>query len=336
MDLEIRQIQSLREFYQALELLRRTFENEIATRGINTAIIRRATNMLRRFLPLLWLFFSKVHHITDLFWVNFVCVRNGMVVVNLTVHRMKLYDKNQWLLSNAAKHSEYQPKGFEIVGKSRRILRLACEHAKKMGAECIFADVRSDNYFVLKLLKSFGFKPTGITVYFKKDDGIIIIPQASPFVARIAKIGELKQVWEFQRTIDSINSEISNPIQPQMALIITGILQKILCCIANRYNYHLIAEIDGRLVGVLQIYAGQQSCHRLKMIVHPDYHGQAETTLIEKATAVLKKHGTEGIILKLGNPSQKQIYAIKNSGFRIIRCYHRLGLKFSHGSKCDD
>lgn len=335
MDLEIRKIQSLKEFHQTLELLRRTFEGEIATRGINTAIIRRTTNILRRFLPLLWLF-SKVHYITDHFWVNFVCVQKGIVLGNLTIHRMKLYDKNQWLLSNAAKHSEYQPEGFGIVGKSRRILRLACEHAKKMGAKWIFAYVRSNNYFVLKLLKSFGFKPIGITIYFKKDDGIAIIQKTSKFVARIAKIGNLKQISEFQRAIDSINSEILNPIQTQIALIITGIRQKILRWFAKQYSYHLIAEIDGRLVGVLQIYAGQQSCHRLKMIVHPDYHGQVETTLIKKATAVLKKHGTESIILKICNPSQKQIHALKHSGFRIIRCYHRLGLKFSPGSKCDD
>ena len=324
---QIRQMRIAEDFQPVMEMVIKTFEPVLTVKGLEPQQVQNAVTKLT---PILWILdrFRIIHR----FWADFVYVDGGEIMGVLTVKRISLGDKQRWLLCNASAHPTLKPKGFELIGKAQKLFKTAITHAQKMGAEWIFADVRTDNPFAYKFLTHQGFIQVSENLYFRKDDNVFLKQTNADVSVRICKLQDSWRVWNFKRTTSSMNAPIFNDDKKSVASWIADCgVQTIKHRLARQEVHCLAAETKGRLVGILQLtFARKESLsHQLEMTVHPDWHGRVEPILIYEAGALLKERLSKSIVLRVQNPSSEQMFILKQLGFRVVLNYHRLGLRLA-------
>jgi GNAT superfamily N-acetyltransferase len=297
-------------------LIEKSFANDLDRSGQSAL---RELRWLSRFKPILWWmdYFSADY--TD-FLSGFVWEEDGKLVGNVTINRTSVGSR-RWLVSNLAVSEDYQGRG---IGRS--LMDASLELVKEYNGLSISLQVRADNLPAKRLYQSLGFKEISGTTHLQigrvpRIRGIYQLPQLPPGVrlrphdfnsqdagraydlASAATPPAAQKEWPLYRRNFQLGSQerINNFFRPLIGI---------------GPSAHWVIEEGQRFVGLMNIQPGFfKQMHQLRLIVHPDWRGHLEKTVIGRALDYLYPWRNRGITIRHAADHIEAIEAYKEFGF---------------------
>lgn len=304
----LRPMEPSRDLRQVAALIEEAFADQLDLRGQEAL---RELKTMSRLGPLLWLLdrLSPEFHET---FSGFVWVEEGYVVGNVTVNRPN-WRSQRWFISNVAVERAYQGRGI-----ARELMQAAIGMALDRGGESVTLQVRADNAPALKLYRDLGFEELmGTTELQLNRVGQVTFVPAEGFPLRQRDYNEWHKEYELAQAATPAGEQRARPIREKDFRKRVGdrVVDWLRDAFAGQRTHRLAVDEGDRFIATLTVRASWWRGHSLKMMVHPDYRGLIEETLVTQALALLGNYPRQGVAAKISASHQEAIETLKRYGF---------------------
>jgi ribosomal protein S18 acetylase RimI-like enzyme len=313
----LRPVDPSRDMGQVAALMEEAFASNL-TRQSREAL--RELKIMSYFGPFLWLLDRTNPQFHETFQ-GFVWIENGRVVGNVNVGRIGSYSP-RWLISNVAVRPNHQGRGI-----AHHLVQAAIDLAREHGGEWAILQVHTDNAPARRLYQGLGFEQiTAVTeLHLGRARPIAFPPLKDPstgseqgFVLRRRNYSEWRKEYKLALAATSKEAQWLNPLHAHQFMI--GLDQRLSrwlsSLIAGRKEHRLAVEEGDRFAATLAVQASRwRGEHSLELMVHPDYRGQLEEMLINKALGILGGYPKRGVAVSHPAEHQEAIEALKLRGF---------------------
>jgi ribosomal protein S18 acetylase RimI-like enzyme len=303
----LRRLQSGRDLRAVADLIEEAFAREMDSTGRAALRELRLTSYWGAVLP-----FSSIEGALP--FSGFVWVEDGDIVGNVTLQRSNAFPK-RWFISNVAVKRRYRGRGI-----GRELVAAAIDEARLHGGQEVTLQVRASNAPAIHLYHSLGFEDRTATTYLKLERVGPVEPATLPGVLlrpRCADDG--RRIYELVRAATPPGERRESPVREQDYRLGFGQrLAETLDKLLGGPVYHrLVAEAQGRLAGIIVVKRARwHGHHRLRMKVHPDYHGQLEKPLVSHGLALLQQAPDRPTFVKHSADHRAGVAAFKSYGFQ--------------------
>ena len=278
----LRPFNPLRDIRPVTELIELSFAQDLDPSS------RQMLNEMRTLAwllgPLFWLLNRIDSPLTDILG-GYVWVEEGTIIGNVTVHR-RYKGRKGWFISNLAVHPHHRRKGI-----AHRLTMEGIQLAKSRAAQRVSLEVRANNARAQKLYEKLGFAKVDSVSRMKLErvSSVDLVPSGE-YEIRTARADEWRKVYQLTQDTLSPGAREITPVKEEDHRL--NFAQRLVSSIGNllkgRMVHRWAAVRDDRFVGLIAVHTGGLLLpHSLTMMVHPDYRGKVEETLLAKALLTL-------------------------------------------------
>lgn len=250
---------------------------------------------------------------------GFVWVDHGKVVGNTTVSR-SAFGSRHWFISNVAVSKTHRGRGY-----ARQMMDAALEFVKEMNGYSISLQVRRGNTHAIKLYQSMGFKSVTSTSHFflpQVDTVAPATPLPGGLTFREHNLTPQDSYAAFLLARETVPALVQREVplhQSQYRLGTDVTFNNFWRSMAGQgqSKYWVLEEKPGKFVATLNVQAGLwNSDHKLSFMVHPDWWGKLEETLLNIGLEHLKTCPRKRIIVEHSEYHPDAISALLKAQFK--------------------
>jgi ribosomal protein S18 acetylase RimI-like enzyme len=313
----LRPMDPMKDLRGIADLIEQAFAGELDRSGQSAL---RELRWLSRVRPILW-WMTYTNTDYSSFLSGFVWEEANKIVGNITVNRVSPGSR-RWLITNVAVAGPYQGRGI-----ARGLMYAALELVNEYNGSSVSLQVRADNKPAKHLYESLNFKEiSGTTyLYLKRIPSIettLSLPRMPTGVMlrqRNFSSGDARRAYNLSSAAMPLAAQKEWPLRqnnfrlsPQTQ--ISGFFQRFLG--AGSPNYWVI-EDGQRFVGLVDIQPGLfGQSHRIYLVVHPDWRGVLERSLISRAFLYLSPWSKNGVLVRHPADHTEAIETFKEFGFQ--------------------
>jgi GNAT superfamily N-acetyltransferase len=312
----LRPMDPMQDLRGVADLIEKAFASELDNSGQSAL---RELRWLSRLKPVLWwMVYANADH-TD-FLSGFVWEENNEIVGNITVNRSSPGSR-RWLISNVAVAEAYQGRGI-----ARSLMYAAIELAREYNGLSISLQVRADNAPAKHLYQSLNFKEISGTSYLHlKQIPNLAMPPPLPRLPtgvmlrqRNFSSADARRAFNLASASMSLTAQKEWPLRQNKFRLssqaqIGGFFRRL---IGSGSAAYWVIEDGRRFVSLVDIQPGVfGQPHRIYLVVHPDWRGVLERSLISRALAYLSPWRRNGIMVKHPSDHLEAIESFKEFGF---------------------
>lgn len=313
----LRPMDPLKDLRGIADLIEEAFAGELDGSGQSAL---RELRWLSRLKPILW-WMTYINNDYSTYLSGFVWEEHNKIVGNITVNRISPGSR-RWLITNVAVAESYQRRGI-----ARGLMYAALELVNEYNGSSVSLQVRADNIPARHLYEALNFREiSGTTYLYSKRVPLIETSQALPPLPtgvmlrqRNFSSGDARRAYNLTSAAMPLAAQKEWPLRqnnfrlsPQTQ--ISGFFQRLLG--AGPPTYWVI-EDGQRFVGLVDIQPGLfGQTHRIYVVVHPDWRGVLERSLISRAFLFLSSWRKNGIIVRHPADHVEAIEVFKGFGFQ--------------------
>jgi len=256
---------------------------------------------------------------------GYVWEDEGRVVGNATITALPGH-RDIWVLANVAVHPDYRRRGI-----GRALVEGSLALARSQGAEVVTLEVEHSNLPAQRIYRRLGFQMVEGVVDLIRDRVEKVTPPLLPPQLRWRELGEGEGArrYELYRASYPPSREKLRPLRTadfRMApeRMLTDRLGAILWGPALR---RWALEEGGRLAAILTLSGLRRPPRRLEMVVHPNYLGVLESTLVGQGLHILASYPPAEVTASAFLSHPQALEALKSHGFREVRVMEQLELR---------
>ncbi len=292
----LRPMDPMRDLIRVADLIEEAFADDLDRSGQSAL---RELRWLSRLRPILWwmVTFSPAH--SD-FLSGFVWEEEGKIIGNITVNQTSPGSR-RWLISNVA-----VAKGYRGRGIGRGLMYAALELIKEYRGRSVALQVRADNEPASHLYKSLQFKLISGTasLRFKRVPQVEVYPFPPGVTLRPRRFDSMdtRQAYQLSGAATPPAAQKEWPLRHSRFRLggsewIKSFFQQLVG--SGPLTYWVVEEKGGRFVSTVNILPGVLGkCHRIELVVHPDWRGRLEKPLISRALNFLYPWRKRNICIK--------------------------------------
>ncbi len=309
------------------ELLELVFEEELESKGLEMKNVFDEYKSLLPFFKIMGLFNKDFKHTLDGFVIE---NSEGRIIASVNLS----YSIYHWEISMVATHPDYRRKGL-----ARKLVTLAVDHAKELGAKLCVLEVKDINRPAYNLYKSLEFVHYDSVSRYKleheKLSSIvpIILPKGYDFgeLKRNKKTNQSRYELDIRSTPEE--TQIFQPIskkkyhKPLLIRLIRPLVKLFIKMKISQWTIHR----EDALIGTLYVYLARKegSPHRVELMLDPDHRELLTKPLLTYGLIYVKNNFTfkQNTIVELRTSDEDQKTVCLDYDFTIIETVHLLGLK---------
>lgn len=306
----------LKDLRGVANLIEEAFADDLDRSGQSAL---RELRWLSYMKPILWwmVVFSSDHN--D-FLSGFVWEEDRKIVGNITVNRTAPGSR-RWLISNLAVAKNYRGRSI-----ARGLMYAGIELVREYNGTSVSLQVRSDNAPAKHLYESLKFREISGTTHLRLNripriDRQDLPPLPKEVTIRPRRFDSIDARQSYQLASAAVPPEVQRewPLRQSRFRLdgqeqwLTNFFQKI---IGGGSAMYWVVENGHSFVATLNVQPGiLGKLHQIELIVHPDWRGYLEKTLIGRALNYLYGWQGTGITLKHPADHTQAIQAYKEWGF---------------------
>lgn len=311
----LRPMDPLKDLRGVADLIEEAFASDLDRSGQSAL---RELRWLSYMGPVLWwmVYLSPDH--SD-FLSGFVWEENKKIVGNITINRTAPGSR-RWLISNVAVSKSYRRRGI-----ARGLMYAAIELVKEYHGSSVSLQVRADNTAAKKLYQSLNFKEISGTTYLAvrrvppvNSDEELVLPKGVTLRSQNGSSTDTRQAYDLAVSTMPISAQKEWPLrQRQFQISDKERLSNNFRWLVGAGNpVHWGVEDGQRFVGLVHVQPGLfKEPHRIELIVHPDWRGYLEKSLIARALRYLSPWRNKAVTIKHPANHVEAVESYKEYGF---------------------
>ena len=310
------------------KLLDIVFEDILQKKGLAVKTIFEEYKTLYPFIKILSLFDKNYKHVLDGFVIE---NEKGQIVASVNVGYSM---GNKYEIAMVATHPDYRRKGF-----ARKLVNLAIDHTKNLGAKICALEVLDINEPAYNLYKNLGFIHFDSTTRQKlqseklKEISMITLPKE--YESRSLNRNKKNNLERYELDLLVTPKEVQDfvPVRRskyQRPLLIR-IIRPFARLIIKPKSKTWMIYMEDSLVGTINVNIGRKEGkpHRLEMMIHPKHSGKLAEPILTMGLDFIKENDefNQNTIVEFRSSELEQKKACEKYGFITVETMHLLGLK---------
>ncbi|MCB0155211.1 MAG: GNAT family N-acetyltransferase [Anaerolineae bacterium] len=313
----LRAMDPMKDLRGVADLIEKAFASELDRSGQSAL---RELRWLSRLKPLLWwMVYANADH-SD-FLSGFVWEEDNQIVGNITVNRTSPGSR-RWLISNVAVAEAYQGRGI-----ARTLMLAGIELAREYNALSVSLQVRADNAPARHLYETLNFQEISGTTHLHLGhisqtatvQPMPRLPTGIMLRQRNFSSADARRAYNLATAAMPLNVQKEWPLRQNNFRLssqarISGFFRGV---VGSGPPAYWIMEDGQRFVSLIDIQPGLfGQPHRIYLVVHPDWRGVLERSLISRALIYLSPWRKSKVLVKHPSDHIEAIETFKEFGFR--------------------
>ncbi len=309
----LRPMEPMKDLAGVADLIEEAFADDLDRSGQSAL---RELRWLSRLKPVLWWMVTFSPDYSD-FLSGFVWEENGKIVGNITVNRTSSVSR-RWLISNLAVAKNYRGRGI-----ARGLMYAALELVEEYHGSSVSLQVRADNEPARHIYKSLRFEViSGVAhLELKRVPKVEVLPLPRGVVLRPRNFNwqDDRHAYELASAATPASKQKEWPLRQSRFHLGTGERLKRSFCqiISGGLSAYWVVEDGHHFVAMVNIepnILGQN--HQVEMVVHPNWRGTLEKSLISQVLHQLYRWRKRTVVIKQSIDHVEAIETYKEFGFR--------------------
>lgn len=302
----------MKDLGKVATLIEEAFAHDLDRAGQNAL---QELRWLSRFKPLLWWMLLINFDRTD-FLSGFVWEEDGQIVGNVTINQMGM-GARRWLISNVAVAEEYRGRGIATI-----MMDASEELVRECNGTAILLQVRADNNPARLLYQARQFKEIAGTTHLRLNQPISVattpLPSGLLIRHRRYNSADTRRIYHLAQATTPASVQQEWPLRQSQFWVATQdrIANFLYQFIDLPPVYWVVEDNRKNLVALVNIETSLlRHPHSIELIIHPNWRGQLEPSLISRALNYLHRSPHKPITVKQPIDHPEAIAVYKSLGF---------------------